>query len=367
MSREKPFQANCRTTAMSILPHTDPEQALELVLGLDVPFWPQLPNISFNEDMYAQASYDFPGVTIHPEDGKITFSHEKFEQEIDEYSRRLDDPESFRLSQSYADIYRKFLGNDLKSYPAIHGQIPGPVNLGFRINDENGKPIVYDDNIRGLLFDFIQRKFNAQYQQLHEKNKNAFVWLDEPGLIWVFSGLAGYNDIQAKRDYQDFLTTLEGIRGLHLCTNINMTYLLELGIDLLSFDAYQIETMPVSYAESAAKFTRNGGIISWGIVPTEPLKLKEESVENIAARLLGYWEVIADKGGVPLPQIAAQALLAPAKCCVKSLEFSNAKKTGTCEIKEEPGSTAEQQSVATAYSYLKKLSLLIRDKFDFPD
>jgi len=56
------FTAGCKTTAMSILPHRDADKALELVLNLDIPFWPQLPNISFHEDMYAQASYDFPGV-----------------------------------------------------------------------------------------------------------------------------------------------------------------------------------------------------------------------------------------------------------------------------------------------------------------
>ena len=71
------FQAGCKTTAMSILPHTSVEQALELVLSLDIPFWPQLPNVSFYEDMYAQSSYDFPGVIINPDNGKISFSNTK--------------------------------------------------------------------------------------------------------------------------------------------------------------------------------------------------------------------------------------------------------------------------------------------------
>ena len=73
------FEANCQTTAMSILPFTDKDTALELVLGLDVPFWPQLPNISFSDDMYAQALYDFPGITIDPAEGKISFNHALFE------------------------------------------------------------------------------------------------------------------------------------------------------------------------------------------------------------------------------------------------------------------------------------------------
>ncbi|MFC2016149.1 hypothetical protein ACFLUF_00355 [Chloroflexota bacterium] len=50
------FKGNCRTTAMGIMPYTDIGKALELSLGLDIPFWPQLPHVSYHEDMYVQAS-----------------------------------------------------------------------------------------------------------------------------------------------------------------------------------------------------------------------------------------------------------------------------------------------------------------------
>ncbi len=36
------FRADCLTTAMGILPHTDIERGLEAALSLDIPFWPQL-------------------------------------------------------------------------------------------------------------------------------------------------------------------------------------------------------------------------------------------------------------------------------------------------------------------------------------
>ena len=47
---------------MGIMPHTDIGRALELSLGLDIPFWPQLPHVSYYEDMYVQASEHFPGI-----------------------------------------------------------------------------------------------------------------------------------------------------------------------------------------------------------------------------------------------------------------------------------------------------------------
>ncbi len=41
-----PIPGNLLTTAMAVMPQTDVQQALELALSLDVPFWPQLPNFS---------------------------------------------------------------------------------------------------------------------------------------------------------------------------------------------------------------------------------------------------------------------------------------------------------------------------------
>ena len=358
------FLAGCKTTAMSILPHTDVERALDLVLTLDIPFWPQLPRVSFYEDMYAQASYDFPGIAIDPDSGKISFNTAKFEAEINDYSHRMTAKEGFTLSQNYADIYQKFLTKDLQHYPAIRGQVTGPVNLGFRINDEESKPTIYNEGIRGLLFDFIQRKFNAQYRQLKEGNQNAFVWLDEPGLIWVFSGLSGYNDMQAKQEYRTFLGGLEGLKALHLCTNINLPYLLELGIGFLSFDAYQLEFMPREYAHSIAHFIKNGGIISWGIVPTEPAQLAQEKPETLASRLLNYWEIVSQNSEIPARKIAEQALIAPAKCCVRSLEFNTKAGPAACETGGNSSTSAEEESVEKAYSYLTTLSEILKKKFN---
>lgn len=38
---------NLLTTAMAVMPHTNVTRALELALSQDVPFWPQMPNYSY--------------------------------------------------------------------------------------------------------------------------------------------------------------------------------------------------------------------------------------------------------------------------------------------------------------------------------
>jgi len=357
------FVAGCKTTAMGIMPHTDVDRAMALALSLDIPFWPQLPNVSFYEDMYVQTSQNFPGIVVDLQEEKVGFDTARFEAELPEYSRRMADPETFALGSHYSAVFHRFLKQDLAHHPAIRGQVTGPVSFGFRVTDENSRPIIYNEGVRGLLFDFIQRKANTQFRQLKEKNPAAFVWLDEPGLGWVFSGLSGFNDTQTREEYLSFLSGIDGPHAMHLCANVNLPYLLSLGVELLSFDAYQMELMPKGYARAVADFLKAGGIIAWGIVPTDSENLRQHTPDTLAKLVLGYWEVVASNTGFPTRQIAEQALIAPARCCLKNIGRAGA--TGeatTCKI-ESLNMTTEEQLVETAFSYLTTLSANIKDKF----
>jgi hypothetical protein len=358
------FPGNCQTTAMGIMPHTNIEQALKLALSLDIPFWPQLPNVSFYEDMYVQASEGFPGIKIDLENKKLLFDRVKFDEDLIEYSDKMSDLQNFELSRSYSAVFHRFLQKDLSGYAAIRGQCIGPVSFGFRVTDAENKPIIYDDGVRPLMFDFLQKKVNAQRQRLVEKNARAFVWLDEPGLGWVFSGLSGYGDIQAKREYKDFLEGLEGRKALHLCANVNLPYLLSMGTGLLSFDAYQIEIMPKGYATAVANFIAEGGLICWGIVPTDSKSLSEESPENLSRLLTGYWEVVAQNSQVSVEQIARQSLIAPARCCLKNIGKVGARDDSIiCNISGN-GATSEEQVVVKAFGYLKEIAAQLKNKFN---
>ena len=359
-----PFPANCQTTAMGIMPHTDVERALELALGLDIPFWPQLPNLSFYEDMYAQASEHFPGVRVDPDGKKIGFDMALFQQEVaGSYLESLESPETFNLSRRYSSVYQHFLDLDLACYTAIRGQTVGPISFGFRVTDEEGKSIIYDDGVRAILFDFLRQKANAQFRQLKERNGHAFVWLDEPGLGWVFSGMTGYNDVRARADYQTLLAGLEGPRGLHLCASVNLPYLLEMGSDILSFDAYQLDKMPSGYTEAVGAFLERGGIISWGIVPTDSDGQERETPQSLAEKLAGYWGVVAGETGLSPGRIAQQSLVAPARCMLKNV--GNVGAAGEAEGQGDRThlATTEEKLVETGFEYIRLLSRLLQERY----
>ncbi|MBC8390974.1 MAG: hypothetical protein H8E17_00190, partial [Deltaproteobacteria bacterium] len=87
-----PIPGNLITTAMAIMPHTDAERALEMALSMDVPFWPQLPNYSYHEDMYVQAAEHFPGILLDVKNRTLRFSMDKFIMELEETLEHFDDP-----------------------------------------------------------------------------------------------------------------------------------------------------------------------------------------------------------------------------------------------------------------------------------
>src|SRR3990172_13183136 len=95
------FPANCMTTAMGIMPHTDVERALTVTLSLDIPFWPQLPKVSYFEDMYVQALENFPGARIDMDNRKIIFDRSLFYAALPSYFEKADDPLTFGLTEGY--------------------------------------------------------------------------------------------------------------------------------------------------------------------------------------------------------------------------------------------------------------------------
>ena len=335
------FLANCQTTAMGIMPHTDLERALDVALSLDIPFWPQLPRISYFEDMYVQALENFPGVKIDPAHQKIYFDLSRFYEELPSYFEKADDPQTFRLTKEFSLVYRRFLERDLSHYSAIRGQMISPISLGLKIVDENQKSINYHDEVREVLFDFIQKKVNQQYRELRERNPNAFVWVDDPGLALIFNALSGYNEFQAKTDFDRFLEGLEGPKGVHLCAKPDWDFLLKSKIDILSFDSFNCGAMVINYP-SLKDFVDRGGVISWGIVPTYTELLEQETTDSLMEKLETFWEDFSRKGMDP-KRLLRQSLLAPATCNLLNSD--------------------KEKTVEKAFEVLRELSRKIRKKY----
>lgn len=306
---------NLLTTAMAVMPHKNVGQALEMALSLDIPFWPQLPLLNYYEDMYVQASEHFPGILLDLEKRTLRFSMEKFMVEFEETLAHMDDPEYFDISPTYSAVYHQFLKLDLSGYPAIRGQLEGPISFGFNVFDEDDRPIIFNDTVRPFLIEFMARRVNVQLAKLKELNKNAFMFVDEPGLQFIFSALSGYGDVAAKEDMEMFFSMIDHPRGVHLCGNPDWDFLLNLDIDVLSMDVYTNGEVFVRYIDSIRRFLDRGGILGWGIVPSNFEPFEKENVASLVNQLTNMWSELG-KRGIALDFLLSRSLISPATCCL---------------------------------------------------
>ncbi len=333
---------NLLTTAMAVMPHRDVDRALTNALSLDVPFWPQLPLLSYYEDMYVQASERFPGIVLDMENRTIRFSIDKFGIELEETLSHFEAPEYFDVSEAYSAVYRRFLELDLSDRPAIRGQLEGPVSFGLNVLDQDQRPILFNDTVRSFMLDFMAKRINTQLNRLKGLNPNAFMFVDEPGLQYIFSALSGYDAIAARRDMEYFFAQVERPRGVHLCGNPDWDFLLGLDLDVLSLDVYTNGEIFVSYADRIRRFLDRGGSLVWGMVPTNFEPFEKENSQSLETMLLSCWQAL-EKKGIDLGFLLSRSMISPATCCL---------------VNPDGASTVEK-----AFAAVKSLSETLRERF----
>lgn len=327
------------TTAMGILPHRNPIEALNLALSLDIPFWPQLPKRSFKEDMYAQFAAQFPGIVIDEEKELLRFSNARFAEELDNYLLNSQELDYFALSSEASSTFMEFAKKDLTAYPLIRGQVVGPISFGLKICDEDLKPMIYNDFVREILYDYFQKKITWQYDYLAKIHPESFVWLDEPGLEMIFNSFSAYTSEVAQVEFRDFIAKLPGPKGVHLCGNPDWSFLLGAGIDILSVDALSWGHIFVRYVDEVSEFLKQGKIIVYGITPTLTSELDPENVESLKRRILELWEFLGKKG-ISEELLFDRSWFAPSRCCLINAD-------GT-------------QSVEHSFKLLKSLASILR-------
>ena len=337
-----PIPGNLLTTAMAVMPHRDVKRALDMALSLDIPFWPQLPNFSYYEDMYVQASEHFPGILLDMENRTLRFSMDKFINEVEEAMAHFNEPAYFDISETYSVVYNEFIKMGLSNRPAIRGQLEGPISFGFNVRDQDDRPILFNDTVRSFMLEFMAKRVNSQLNVLKKINPNAFMYVDEPGLQFLFNAMAGYSDQAARLDMEYFFSMIDRPRGVHLCGNPDWDFLLGLDMDILSLDVYSNGEVFTSYSTAIKKFLDRGGVISWGIVPTNFEPFEKEGMDSLEKMLEGVWAVLLDKG-IEREFLLSRSLISPATCCLVNPDG--------------------EKTVEAAFRMTKKLSEKFRGKY----
>ena len=318
------FEFGCLPTAIGSMPHTDAEEACSLALKYlpDIPAWPQLPNRSPKENMYVQFSQGFPDIVING--GKIRIEPGKdFETRLEQIYADCEDGNisKYGVSAEYAAGFHSFL-TKAKKAKMVKGQITGPITWGLTVTDENGLGILYNETLAETMAKFLRLKASWQENALRQASPNTIMFVDEPYLVSLGSVFTPIPEEKVPALLEEVLQGIEGIKGLHCCGNTNWSALLNIPIDILSFDAYNYADSLSAYPEEVESFLTRGSAIAWGIVPNDEEALAKESLSSLYDRL---GEAIAPftRNGMSFKQIVSQGLLTPS-CGLATLSLEAA-------------------------------------------
>ena len=313
------------TTGIGSVPFTDPEETVALVLETlpQIPYWPQMVQLGYLEEMAAQAARGLPGL------------------KVDEVSRSVAMDPDLPRDEALGRFYEVVLSGDLTAFafeaqdargffallaavasqgspgPALKGQLSGPVTFAGVVKDAEGKPILYDRELTQAVCAGLARKVAWQAEKFRELGKAPIVFLDEPFLTGFGSA---YLPISKEEVTEILRQTLEEAReaaagpvtlGMHCCGNTDWSLLLNAPIDILSFDSYGFFESLRLYERPLADFLARGSWLAWGLVPTNE-DFKHETPDTLWQRFQSQANQLAKDLNLGLKEILSQSLLTPA-------------------------------------------------------
>jgi methionine synthase II (cobalamin-independent) len=314
------------TTAIGSFPHETEYAGLyeRLATSLDIPIWPQLVRRTFYENMYVQYSAALPGVVVDEANEKITFDTTGDLTEALEafYTPYLaEEVDAFGLTPQYAAGFfgmleaLQFNGNG----EWVKGHVTGPISVGLTVTDQDLRASLYNEMLADVLVKNAAMNARWQVQQLRTVRPNAIIFVDEPYMASFGSAYISLDREQAIAMLDEVFAAIhqEGaLAGTHCCANTDWSVLLATTVDILNLDAYGYMENLALYPEELRAFLDRGGVIAWGIAPTNE-EIYEVTPETLAQKLRQGLDLIQEKAqarGVKISssELATRSLITPA-------------------------------------------------------
>lgn len=318
------FEAKCMATAIGSVPHKDVDVACKLVFDnlLDIPMWPQLPNLSYKESIYAQYSEGMPGLVVDEAEHKTYFDTTKdvlgeLEALFNNYAG--DNVDALAISPAFAQGLYRFLeilkAGDYPDIKMLKGHVIGPLTIGYTIADQNKKPGFYDEALREGIVKTLAMKARWQVKKFKEVRPNlpALIFIDDPYIMSIGSAYVSMDKDEVVGYLNEIIDAVDGFTGIHCCGNTDWSVLAETNTDVISFDAYDYSETVALYPKEIKAFMERGGALAWGIVPSglpAPDQVGKETADTLTKRLEDGMQMLVDKG-IDKELIVNQALITP--------------------------------------------------------
>ncbi|GBD98163.1 methionine synthase [bacterium BMS3Abin07] len=313
------------TTGIGSMPHTDPGSACEIILEkVDIPFWPQLPGLSFRELMIPQYSEGLPSARIDVDRQRIWVERNGASELNDFYETYTDNTE-LEISEDYSRGFYQFIEKIRgRKFPVLKGQVTGPLTFTLGLKDDAGVPIYFNEEMREVALMVLKGKVRWQMNRLREFCDRLMIFIDEPILSALgTSSYMGVSDGEVKRLLGEIVESIRnenGISAIHCCGKADWEMVMKTGIDVVNFDAYDYFENFRIYSGVLSDFLERGGYIAWGIVPTG-IVIDEVDTDSLKDKFLRQFDALSERvGGRLTPE---RLILTPA-CGAGSLREDQA-------------------------------------------
>lgn len=318
------------TTGIGSLPHKDVQAALGLVFKYcpQIPFWPQLPKRHIREGMIGQFSQNLPCVEMLS-DG-VVFNPQDKERKLEVFYEHIisEDTDYFKITEDFAQgLYgfrQRLEGSPLKDIEFLKCHITGPFTFAASINDEKGRALLHDKVFMQAFLKALSMKALWQLDFLKKFGKKMVVFIDEPYLGCFGSAYTPINREDVVRGLAELTESIKArkaLTGVHCCGNTDWSIFTEIKtLDIINFDAFGFLDRLVLYADSLKGFFARGGMLCWGIVPTQ--EFKGESPDLLYKRISEGVKILVNKG-LDNGQLLKDLLLSPA-CGLGTLDETKA-------------------------------------------
>lgn len=300
-------------TGIGSLPYLKADEACKFILNnTDIPFWPQLPKLSFFELMIPQFSEGMPFLKVDEMNQKIWIERDSGES-LNEFCEKYTDDLLIPLSEKNSKGFYAFIKNiqDMH-FDFLKGQVTGPITFTLGLKDEKGKPIYFDEEIREISLLLLKSKIRWQISRLRPYTDKIIIFIDEPILSALgtssYIGVDIEDVVRVLKEVSDEIKKYNCISGIHCCAKADWTIVVKSGVDIISFDAYEYSQTLTLYPQELKMFLESGGYLSWGIVPTTD-DIVKENLESIKRKFFENLDLLCKY--FPYSLLTSQALLTP--------------------------------------------------------
>jgi hypothetical protein len=338
------FRPKCMASAVGSMPHRDAASAVDLVLANvpEAPIWPQLSARGLNEQMEVQFSEGLPRRVIDRERNRIYFDtsgdySEAFAEFYGAYLEAMDPDEgtgdcsAMAISPDYAaGIYalEERLKSQAGSRPLVKCHTTGPCTFALATVDQNKRALYYNEEFRDMIVKALAMKCRWQIQKLKPYAEQVLCTVDEP----VLAGFGSSTYVSVQRD--DVVAMLVemieaihadgAIAGIHCCANTEWSILIDAGVDVVSFDAFEFGETLAMYPDHVRPHLEEGKAIAWGVVPTSTA-VREQTVDSLIAHYEAMVDHLVGKSSVDRQLVREQSLIT-GSCGTGSMEVADAER-----------------------------------------